>query len=320
MLDRSNSSLKRPQVSEVQDSLSDLLSHLGPSIHSSTKLYAGGAWALTVPGLLNGFKITAMVSGSCWLAIDELGSYFKLNEGDCFLNSTASQFRIGSDLSLEGLNARDLYRHPSRFHGIAHLGEKVDTVLFGGRFTFQDSRFSMLIGSLPQIIHIKAGTAANSIIPWILERLMAEGNSDLPGSALIANHLVRILLVEVIRLELSSVELPGNGLLAALLDKKIGKALRLVHQQPNHDWTLSQLTTEAGMSRTAFTVLFKKLVGVSPLDYVLRWKMQLAAETLRDREKSVSEVAYSLGYESESSFSRAFKRVMGTPPKHYQRA
>ncbi len=133
------------------------------------------------------------------------------------------------------------------------------------------------------------------------------------------DHLAHMLLIQVLRAYLASGEQLPVGWLGALVDERIGLALNLMHRSPGRRWTLRDLTLAVGMSRSAFSSRFNRLVGAGPLDYLLRWRMQLAAKELRRNTKTLSSIAFSLGYESESAFGNAFKRVMGKAPKRYQR-
>ena len=109
------------------------------------------------------------------------------------------------------------------------------------------------------------------------------------------------------------------GWLKALGDDRIGAALRAMHADVAHRWTLEELAGLAGMSRSAFAASFKSQVGSAPLEYLIQWRMSLARDALRHATRSISELAFATGYESESAFSTAFKRVMGCSPRRYSR-
>lgn len=108
-----------------------------------------------------------------------------------------------------------------------------------------------------------------------------------------------------------------TGWLAALADPEIGQALHLIHEDPARRWTVAGLGAEVGLSRLTFAERFRRMVGQPPLDYLLQWRMSAAAETLAKGNRTISAVAMQSGYTSDSAFSAAFKRVMGTPPGHY---
>jgi AraC-like DNA-binding protein len=105
-----------------------------------------------------------------------------------------------------------------------------------------------------------------------------------------------------------------HGWLGALRDRQIGRALALIHRDPARSWTVGELAREAAMSRSAFAARFSELVDEPAIQYLTRWRMQLAHNALREQGATVSELAHRLGYRSEAAFARAFKRVIGIPP------
>jgi AraC-like DNA-binding protein len=111
----------------------------------------------------------------------------------------------------------------------------------------------------------------------------------------------------------------GAGWLQALGDPRVGAAIRLLHAEPARRWQLQELAAAAGMSRSNFALRFKQLAGLAPLDYLLRWRMRLGAKALRGGSDPVSAIAWALGYQSESAFSHAFKRINGMSPQAYRR-
>jgi AraC-like DNA-binding protein len=296
--------------------VSDIISLLNPRASFSARLTTGGGWAIRFPSY-EGLKFTAVIRGSFWLAIDGVAEPIELKPGDCYLLTTAEPYRQASDLSLETVDVREVFANV--VDGRALHGSSQDTMLIGGRFSFDKGQTSILLDSLPPIIHIRARSAQASIIPWILERLMDELSTAMPGASLMVDHLAHMLLIQVLRAYLASGEQLPVGWLGALVDERIGLALNLMHRSPGRRWTLRDLTLAVGMSRSAFSSRFNRLVGTGPLDYLLRWRMQLAAKELRRNTKTLSSIAFSLGYESESAFGNAFKRVMGKAPKRYQR-
>ena len=139
------------------------------------------------------------------------------------------------------------------------------------------------------------------------------------GSQSILNRLSELLFVEVIRWHMDQQANGGNtGWLAGLRDPLVGRALTLLHAQPAHAWTLEELASQAGASRSALSDRFMHLVGYPPIQYLTQWRMQLAAQRLADRKVKISAVASEVGYESEAAFSRAFKKVVGQSPGQWR--
>jgi AraC-like DNA-binding protein len=128
------------------------------------------------------------------------------------------------------------------------------------------------------------------------------------------------MLVEALRRYAASLPPGGKGWLAAARDPQVGRALALMHHEPGKPWTVEDLAREVAMSRSAFAERFVGLVGEPPMQYLMRWRLALAARTLRGSTDALSRVAERSGYESEAAFSRAFKREFGMPPAAWRRA
>jgi len=125
--------------------------------------------------------------------------------------------------------------------------------------------------------------------------------------------------VEILRQYMQQLSAGEHGWLAGLNDVHVGKALRLMHANPTHDWTVSELAHEAAISRSALAERFTQLIGESPMRYLAGWRVQLAKQMLRDGDSSVAEIAARVGYESEAAFNRAFKRTAGSPPAAWRK-
>lgn len=137
-----------------------------------------------------------------------------------------------------------------------------------------------------------------------------------PGSVLIAQHLAHMILVQALRLHLG--EAKDVGWLSALSDRRIGAAIAAIHREPARRWSVESLAVSVGMSRSSFAARFRQLVGEGPIEYLTRWRMLLAARNL-SRGDPIGAVARSIGYESDSAFSTAYRRLMGTTPRRRER-
>ena len=134
-----------------------------------------------------------------------------------------------------------------------------------------------------------------------------------------AEHLAQIMLLQVLRLWLASGTDKPAGWLSALSDPRLTRALGAMHAEPARHWTLAELGAIAGMSRSTFAARFREAVGQPPLDYLIRWRMMLAAERLKRTNDSVGAIGFSFGYESEAAFSTTFRRVVGCAPGKFRR-
>jgi AraC-like DNA-binding protein len=300
------------------DPLSDVLALLGARSVLSASLAAGGAWCLQFPAH-DCLRFGTLAEGACWLAGEGLGEPVRLQAGDCYLMTDGRPYKIGSDLDVDVAQMRSI---EARIAGrVIHYGDDQDpdrVLLIGGRFLLDAANADFLLDTLPPLIHIRAGSEQAAVLGWVLERLVAEQMTNGAGATAMLSHLADIVLLQTLRACLAADEGEMTGWLAALSDARIGKALGLLHEQPARRWTLVELAAAVGMSRSAFAARFKALVGNSPLDYLLRWRMRLAGQMLREGSTAVSGVARALGYDSESAFSNAFKRVMGMPPRRFR--
>jgi AraC-like DNA-binding protein len=300
------------------DPLSDVLALLDARGVLSASLAVGGAWCLQFPAN-DCVRFGTVAQGGCWLVADNLAEPVRFEAGDCYLQTDGRPYRIGSDLRLDAVDMRTV---PARIDGrVIHYGDDhgADRVLLiGGRFILDTANAAFLLDTLPPLIHIRAGSAHAEVLGWVVARLAAEQMTNQAGTAALLSHLAGLLLVETLRAYLVSGAPLLSGWLAALSDARIGQALGLMHDQPSRRWTVAELAGAVGMSRSAFALRFKSLVGNSPLDYLLRWRMRLAGQMLRKGQTSVSAVGLAFGYDSESAFSNAFKRVMGKPPRQFR--
>jgi AraC-like DNA-binding protein len=296
------------------DPLSDVLSLLKPRSYVSAGFDAGGAWSVQFTRHDGFIKCYAVVSGRCWLAVDGVKKPVQLEEGDCFLLASGRPFRLASDLTVAPVDADEIFT-PARLGGIATCNGGGDFFLVGSRFGVSGTNTGMLLGMLPVIVHIR-NESDQAALRWSVERMMQELREPRPGGVLVAEHLAHMMLLLALRLQVGEGRV---GWLFALADKQIGAAITAMHEAPEHRWTVQDLAARANMSRSIFAQRFKEMVGTSPMEYLTRWRMMLAGDRLSSSRDSVSLIAASLGYESESAFSTAFKRVMGRSPRQYGR-
>lgn len=142
-------------------------------------------------------------------------------------------------------------------------------------------------------------------------QMQSEGDA---GAATVLAKVSELMFVEALRRYLAALPAEETGWLAGLRDEAVGRALALIHAKPNEDWTTEALANEACLSRSAFAERFSRLIGAPPMRYLLNWRMQLAKQKLRDTQRMIAQIAFELGYESETSFTRAFRRETGLPP------
>ncbi|MGC2161546.1 MAG: AraC family transcriptional regulator [Silvibacterium sp.] len=298
------------------DPLSDVLSLLKLRSYVAGGFGVDGDLAVKFPKH-EGIKCYAVVSGQCWLSVDGVSDAVRLTAGDCFLLPRGLPFSLATDLKLTPVDFRMAL--PALRNGSA-LSSSGDggCFLVGGHFALTGSHADILLGILPPIVHIRK-ESDKAAMRWSLERMKEELRDPQPGGFQIAQQLAYMMLVQALRLHLEEGLRGGVGWLFALADKQMNAAITSMHDDPGHRWTLQELAGRAGMSRSLFALKFKETVGSSPMEYLTRWRMLLAGDRLTNSGDSISVVAVSLGYESESAFSKAFKRVMGCSPRQYRR-
>lgn len=311
-----SSNSRVPQWSS--DPIAGALGLLRPRTEVYPDFRAAGSWALRFEAF-EYVTIGGVDQGECWLVFEDGTEPVRLCEGDLFLLVKSPAYRLASSLTVEPLPAQVLWESAAK--GQVRIGAEgaADSGLCGGRFWFDEANAAMLIDVLPRLVHVKAGDRRNGQLAQVAQLLSAEAKNRTVGSVLVLDHLVQILFVHVLRAHADQTDHPV-GWLRALSDDGVGAALRALHADVSHRWSLQELAGIARMSRSAFAAAFKEQVGIPPGEYLIQWRMALARDALRRNTCSISELAVAAGYESESAFSTAFRRVVGSSPKQYRDA
>lgn len=298
------------------DALSQVLALLKPTSYMFRGLDAAGDWAIRFEEH-RGINCYAVLSGQVWLTVEGVADVL-LEPGDCIVLPMRHATRLGSAVGVAPLDPWNVFP-AAREGGVVSINGGGDVYGLGGFFEFGGSHADILLGALPPIVHIRdeSGRAA---LRSAIERIMQELRDPQPGGFLVAQHLGHLMLLQALRIFLAQRPDGGVGWLYALSDKQIGAALNALHADPARKWTIHCLADIAAMSRSTFALRFKERVGEAPIDYLTRWRMLLAADRLLASRDPIAVIAPSLGYESDSAFSSAFKRVMGCSPRDYARA
>jgi len=297
------------------DPLADVLTLASARCVRIGTLKAGGTWALKFPPPEK-IKLIAVVKGGCWLAVDGERTPLRLQTGDVFMVPAARSYVLASDLKASQLDGLALFTKAT--DSVVTVGNGDDFFAIGGHVALDPDRGGVLADVLPPVIHLDASSSEASTIRWLLDQLVKEVTANRPGVVLASKQLAQLLFVQIIRFHLASANTVTAGWLRALSDERIAPVLRLMHGEPGRAWRLGELAKQVGMSRTSFALRFKESAGLAPLTYLQNLRMRLAEQWLREGTMTVSELAESLGYESDSAFSNAFKRRTGMAPKHYR--
>lgn len=174
--------------------------------------------------------------------------------------------------------------------------------------------FNPLLAALPAMICVRRRENGTDWMSDLLQRALAEGSHARAGGETVLAKLSELMFVEIVRRHIESLPAGSHGWLSGLRDPHIGEALRLIHARPTNAWTVERLAREVGQSRTVFAERFTDYVEVPPMQYLVRWRLQLAARHLEQSDMSIAQAGAEVGYESEAAFSRAFKKFAGIPP------
>ena len=297
------------------DPLSDVLSLLKPRCPMVYGFDAAGAWSVYF-ARQDGIRCFASVQGEFWLVLEGRPGV-RLGAGDCFLLPKGQPFRLASDPRLPPVDAEAIFAATSE-GGVATYNGGGDCFGVGGYFSLSSNHAHILLDVLPTVVHIR-NESDKAALRWSMERLMQEFREPQPGSSLLIGYLVNMVLVQALRSHLTSRSNRSIGWLSALADDQIGAAINAMHKDPANSWSLQSLAKCAALSRSSFAVRFREAVGLTPMEYLSRWRMLVAEERLRHSKSSIAQVAHAVGYRSEAAFSTAFKRINGCSPRRYSR-
>jgi AraC-like DNA-binding protein len=298
------------------DALSTVLeaTRLRSVVYSKFPLEA--PWGLDIVQDANS-QFWRLVSGNCTVGSPD-GSVIELSEGDLVFVPHGSAHWIADKASSLRMPSPELVK--ARRAGINVFSSGGDlTTLIAGHFEFDYKPLHPFLKDLPPIIHIKQYVTENQLLLKQVTQLMLEElNNERPGSSVMLKNLSEIMFINIIRAYLEQT-VPDGGFLSALNDPRISKALKLMQDSPQNNWTLESLASEIGMSRSVFFNQFKKLVHETPLDYLTNWRIRQAQRLLITDLSKISEIATKVGYQSEAAFNRIFKSKTGQTPAVYRR-
>lgn len=304
------------------DVLSDVLDTMRLTSTAFGQARLAGAWGVRAPAA-DHYAFHVVVRGRCWFEVDGARPV-EIEAGDVVVLAPG-----------RGHVLRDSRKTPPR-----PLIEWITSGAFGphtrstvtdasaethivcGCFRFDTPINSVLLTALPVLIHTR--DMANEAGLWLAQtiKLLAyESHIEQPGAATVTQRLCDALFVYILRNHLATLPPERASWLRALVDPQIGAALHLIHEAPGEAWTVAKLATRVGMSRSAFALRFAANVGESPMQYLIRWRVQKAAMMLRARgDTAMTEIATRVGYSSEAAFNKAFKRLIGQAPGAYRDA
>jgi len=266
----------------------------------------------------------AILSGSCWAGLaGSPDSGRRFNAGDIVIYPMGDANVLSSAPGMRGLPDLQEYARPKK--QLLPIVTRLDNDgadychLVCGYFGCDARPFNPLLEALPRMLLSQMSAAAQNWLSDLLRVAAEEAGRGGAGSESLLARLAELMFVEVVRQYITQLPDDSKGWLSGLKHRHVGHALRLIHGQPEKPWTLTELAREVGLSRSVFADRFAHYVGVSPMHYLGRWRMQLAIRHLSVPGVSVAQAGAEVGYESEAAFNRAFKKYVGMPPGSWRK-
>jgi AraC-like DNA-binding protein len=293
------------------DPLAEVVMLLQPAAPFSKSVVGAGQWQVrrSEPGQP---FYCVVLEGGCRLALEGCEPIV-LQAGDFVLVPAT----FGVAMSSLQPPAEELDSIPTDLGGgMFRIGAQqgpTDLRLLAGHCSFGSPDATLLVSLLPQLIHVRG----EERLATLVELVGNESRANRPARDVVLARLLEVLLIEALRSATGTGASPG--LVRGLSDLRLAAAIRAIHAHSARAWTVGELAKEAALSRSAFFERFQRAIGVTPMEYLLAWRMALAKDMLRRGEGAIATIAEQVGYSSASSFSVAFTRHVGQPPTHYAR-
>lgn len=263
-----------------------------------------------------------LTAGRCKARLAAGGETIDLGAGDLILMPQGDTHLLGSDLQLAPVDSDSLMRPalPGGMPTVDYGGGGDEARFLCGFLSCDKALCRPLLDALPRLLRVPLGDGpAAAWLMSLAQRGALENTAPGPGAGTMLAKLAELMFVEAMRRYIESLPAQQAGWLAGLRDRYVGRALTLMHEQPAHGWTADELAERVGLSASALRQRFADLLGQAPMQYLTRWRLALAAATLRSSDRAIAQVAEEFGYESESAFNRAFKREFQMPPAAWRR-
>jgi AraC family transcriptional regulator, alkane utilization regulator len=303
----------------------DVLSEVLQSVHLHSTLYCrarlSAPWGLAVPHR-DAAVFHIVTQGTCWLRIEGMAVPIRLAAGELVILPHGDAHSVTDDLDSPVTRLEDF---AVRYHAEPNAGgygegQGAAAMLVCGGLELEEYPANPLYSLLP--IYLRAPIHPGNTSAWIdeiVKLVAAEAGASEPGAEAVIQRLSEVLFIRTVRTYLRASADERRGWLAALKDPEIGRALAVIRHQPEQAWTIAALAREVGLSRSAFAAKFAELVGEPPVQYLTRIRMTKGAMLLRTQSAPLSAVARAVGYDSDVTFSKAFKRWLGMAPGAYRR-
>jgi AraC-like DNA-binding protein len=272
--------------------------------------------------------IAAIVKGEAWILSDSAGEPQHLAEGDVAIFRGPDHYTVADEpqtppqaiihpgqrcTTIDGEELVDQWSLGVRTWGNSPDGADV---MLTGTYQFEGEVSQRLLRALPALIVLRADEWDCPVLPLLGDEIV----KDAPGQEAVLDRLLDLLLIAVLRAWFARPDADTPGWYRASSDPVVGRALRLMHHNPAHPWTVAELAHETGVSRAALARRFHDLVGEPPMAFLTTWRIALAADLLLEPGTTIGSVADQVGYGSSFALSTAFKRLRGISPQQHRTA
>jgi AraC-like DNA-binding protein len=310
----------RPEFEHHMDPLSEVFGSMRIQDAIYKRLEATAPWGVRYAGDISPrVRFVLVVRGSALLRFKNQRRTISLSGGDLFISILSDEpFTLVDHPRSAVVDSSEVRK--LEVAGVIHYGGGGPlTTLVSGSFGMSTFGAPLISTILPRFLHLRLEQSRSHAFQSVLDLLAAETAQPGIASSCLISCLYESLFVYAIRAYATSSAAPPKGWLAAMSDKHLSKAIEAMHSGFDRSWSVESLAREARMSRSAFALKFRTVLGQTPLEYLTQWRMYRAGGMIRSNNTSFSEVASAVGYGSESSFSRVFKREMGVAPREYRR-
>jgi AraC-like DNA-binding protein len=296
----------------------------------ATRIPDGRLFApIILPGAQQIVSYHIVTRGSCWAGVLDAppvelhaGDILLIPHGDAYVIASSAP-RCGDASHANDAHADDAALEFFRQMAAGELpftvtegeGGQAATQLICGFLGCDTKPFNPVVAALPALVHMRPpADRATDRVHALIDYTLAEARRPTPGGHTVLVRVSELMFIELMRRYVAEAPELEAGWLTALRDPVVGRALTLLHRTPAAAWTLEGVAAQVGVSRTRLAESFTRFVGEPPIQYLARWRLQLATQMLATGSAKVATVARDVGYESEAAFSRAFKRFTGIPP------
>lgn len=264
-------------------------------------------------------RLHLVLHGSCWIGVPGQGPFVRLEAGDFAIVPHGVEHFLRDEPNRLPTHDHDLPGGALPAGGLLALRPAADLShlscqLICGYLRLDGASGHPLLAQLPSLLSVRrAEIGVHAPLLALLDFALSHGALALPGAELMQRRVAELLLLEAVMVW-ARTRASDQGFMAACADASIGRALSAIHSDYQQRWTVASLAREAGLSRTAFALRFKAMVGSAPMSYLLNWRLTVSQRLLSDSDMSLDQVAAAIGCRSTAAFARAFRRTHGVSP------